>query len=554
MRLSSPFKQTIPLLCLILALFSTLVLGEPSLADKKGRYEMAMEVELSAIQLKPLLPLFDWGWVENEIEKNPKALPRALARKYVRWKSQPLNQRDPKIQAEVVIALASAYGQPPLRHDLNGDDAATLEGMIWHRDNGKMEIKFNGSTNDPAAYLKRITHFAKMAGIEAALNAPIAAKGQPVSYHFHISRTDGTDLTAKVTAYNRLMLMRLIDKNAARDLFFGRRTSKYSEELYSRGLVRMIAKDHFELRRHVEAPPEELTELIRWLHMPDELAVVEMEKETQRLLTKKNLARLIRHRVSTAVIIVGSVAHVSGQAGPQLTDPNLRRVYSELTRRPIYGPELVAVLEGLHTHEKKKVPFARELLIEISNSFQTTLDEKTLSELVNHFDASEVRRALNLSNQYSTATSIDSSHPKVASAVMANKSSNSPFGYLRLLIHYADGNPILEKEMLNLIGDKKTPLPLRAAALHNAPSSVVASPRWWPILRQMHLSSDATVRKAAEYHVANFSARYDETKLAALRNEVSALYPVAGGEPSTHTCPADLSRLKPPIVAPENPG
>ncbi len=261
-----------------------------------GQYQMGMEIELQPVLLQKLVPHFDWKKVQSDLESGRKILNPRLQRTFESG-TGPLKDRRPKLLASIAIELArdsegTAPLYPPLRADLAPEIAEVFEGLNWWRDNGKLEFTNVRPMADPKTYLDKLRRFAALAGIEDRLERPLDP-GVEFSYHLHLSRKDRRDIGKTLAAYNRLVLARLLDANAANELFDNSRTSQFAENLYARGIVRQVDARHFETRRRTGSAEAELAELMHWFSLPEETAVTELALKTQKLLTPALLDRLI---------------------------------------------------------------------------------------------------------------------------------------------------------------------------------------------------------------------------------------------------------------------
>lgn len=416
-------------LLLLLALCLTSLGARAELSQYRERFKLAMEVELDASQVYPLLPLFDWPQMERDIASGNFEPFETNLKKIQALNGRPLSEAPPQLLANLFLdSLMDRYNYPPLNEKGLGPDSP-LDGIVWTRDAMKFEFAFDGPTSDPADYLRRTYKFADAVQLRDKFNRPYG-KGLPeLSFHLHISRNDDKDLKPQLSALNKLILMRMIDQGVHGELFDNSRTTRYYDDITRRGLVRLIDdKNHFEIRRHTQDPETELKEILRWMDMDGRKASREITAETDALLTDKNVTTLFNTSVSAAVSVFSGTK-------PGLGDARLKAALLDAIARDKFE-DVATALETLAKHKQKKVAGAAELLKVASNAVQERIRDVELSEWLKWHSVDAKARIIRVSGEHGTAANrIQTSSPSLGKATekLFAQNPGDAFTLVRLL-------------------------------------------------------------------------------------------------------------------------
>ncbi len=390
-----------------------------------AKFQMGMEFELQAKFVENLVHLFDWDRVEVD-QRVEAARPGGEP---VWWEGRLADQ--PKaFLAHMAIELAPERepmvpNYPPVRKDLSREDAAMLGELRWHYDSGKLEFSHRVPFSDPQAYLRSLRRFAKVAGIEAKLDRPNDPSLPELSYHVHLSRTDRASVEEPLFAYNHLMLARLARADAAGELFAGHRVSIYSEELKDRGVVRLFEEDHFELRRHVLTPEQELAEMQLLFSMPAEKATQKMVALTKVALTPMTVAELVELSPADAFSIVS-------RAYPELLlQPGFARAVAERTMEEKDHPHerTAALVERLYDFRERE-PHAEKIF---ADALKREIESRIASKTPHFLGKASFQRLARLvevdspSMRFSAATSLAS----ISVPFRSGGPSSLDLGYVR---------------------------------------------------------------------------------------------------------------------------
>lgn len=494
-------------LLLCLAGFS----AHAELSAYEGRYRLAMEVELHAHQVERLTPFIDWEQVEKEIKAGDFVVDEATTEQIAR-EGRPLAQCSAFLLGKL-FRIAMYEEMPlPLLFGPNPKDNP-LYGMKWHPDGYKFEFKFETPTQSPTEYLQRLNRFAKAAGVPGELAVPLAGSS-PLSFHLHISRTDGKDIRAHVAALNRLTLMRMVNARAAENLFDFTRVTQYNEDIKKRSVVRLVSKDHFEARRHTLAPEQELEEILPWLDMPQADAEKAIRAATLPLVTDENVAWLIQRSLHGA-------ASVLGEFPPGLSDPRfLNALNRAVTENQV--DDLVVVLEVLKRQSLNGNLPARALLRKISTDWQREFLKKAPTEWFNSTEPHLLLALLRTTHAHCDPKqpSVGFSDPRLAIAVEAlmrlGPDVSTPEYIDRLVLrnkavrqvgcrHLASGE--IPASMLSPM--------LRALSVH------LKTEAGWATVRQLILNSDKERLKILQQHLYANRALYSADQYAEVRDAVA---------------------------------
>lgn len=469
------------------------------LSQYKDRFRLAMEIELQPALVEALVTEFDWDAVERDIA-NKVIPPNEEILPYLK-KGKPLRTLPKDVLARfAVVAAKKGENYPPLSRP--PEKGEPLYDLNWELDVGKLEFAFNGSTTDPEAYLSRLKAFSKLVGVEQKIQNPTAKEGPELSFHLHISRKDGTDLTKRVEVLNRLMLMRLVQRDAAKDLFDGTRVSTFADvgtNPTHRGLVRMYEdRSHFELRRHVDDPETELPEILRWLDMPEKAALAEMQAATEALCTETNLTALGELSPRALAIILKS--------SPRgITDPLLARA----TEFHIEKGATSAVLHFLNHLAHQHLIMARNIepvLVQTANLIQSQL-RKDARSWVESGTPEIVVAILRFSILHAKPAkdTIQLSDPLIGRAIVPIVLNPQTDEHVRnrFLEYFARNNPVVASAGLLLLKSGRFTEVEASALLDALGPKVLASPEGWEtvqhVLRGGNQSLIRAVRREVRY-------------------------------------------------------
>ncbi len=181
--------------------------------------------------------------------------------------------------------------------DIPLDIRIVLRSMNWHGTPGGLEFKDDSFTFKPEEFLGELSRFGDISGMSAYLRDPLKNHDGESSLHIHISTVDESrDLTPLLQAINHLFLLRFIEAGES-EAMFSEEGFGFNNSLNMRGILRMITKNHFEIRTHLKSPEQELSEVLRWLSLPERDALKEIYSEAKEHLENgKILDSLLQDR------------------------------------------------------------------------------------------------------------------------------------------------------------------------------------------------------------------------------------------------------------------
>jgi len=261
----------------------------------------------------------------------------------------PLNFLPVSDRAHLIYSVAGSRGDkdkvatPPLHSDevlaakgMRPELRALFRRLFWHRDLSTLELihadEYPIRDLDVfAADVDLLTEATKTRKELYEVGTP--RKTDPLSsYHIHISTTKKRNLTSFAQAYNRLLLLRLVNQGSGRALSNnGSGRTLYSENLLGKGLVRLLDDgERVELRDHTKNPKEELAEVMDILYLPGQPLRPRSDQEiqriinqkTQELLTERNMTRIARLKPDVLIeVIKNSRSHTESPL--EFSDPKL---------------------------------------------------------------------------------------------------------------------------------------------------------------------------------------------------------------------------------------
>ncbi len=470
--------------------------------DYQGEFRMGMEIELQESLLQKIVHLFDWEAVRRDSRTDERVI------KLLGGKALPdlLSKMPPEYLAHLAIELANvAYfklpNYPPARTDLSPADAQILKGLKWHKDNGKMEFSHEEPFSNPADYLRSLRLFSKTVGIDGRLDNPLDRRRHELSYHVHLSDSQGNSVAEVLAHYNRLMLTRLAGKGNAAELFSEDRISRYSELLDERGLVRLLENNHFELRRHVLPPEKELEELIRLFSLPKDEAIKEIAEETQSLLTPKTLRYLVELSPADAISIITLSAEPIPLAKVRLSlqDPGFAKlVLASLFSKQHLAHDIDAFLFRLEHAKSNGVPGASGLLRRFSNRFQDSLNKERLPGLAKDLNTDTFLAFIEATSQTATPKKVkyDISNPDIGKIILRSKNEPVYFvSYTNRLSRYCNVNSVVAEGILKLFTQR--PNDQHLELLSGLPPEFLVTSVGWQVMERALGSQDPRLRLKA---------------------------------------------------------
>lgn len=304
---------------------------EERLKPHKEKYLAGWEIELTPPQVERIVRYFEFGKSYAEEGKNLtaehfvgylssieafNALPEVVRKKLsagldpnrmilldgesrdeaylrnlaTRWEAMPLADRRPHMKAQFLPphALARLFlldtDLVTLREDAPPGLKNLMSYLEYVRDQDTVEFRMTSPLGDLVEVENLRRRFAEVAGILQGFDdTKQVAKNGGASYHLHISTKEKRNLRSFLETYNVLQAVRLTA--GGRTDIFNLNLVGYRPGLISRGLVRLIDDNHFEIRTHTMEPRDEMIEVADWLAMPDGEADKKMWAEIRRQWT-----------------------------------------------------------------------------------------------------------------------------------------------------------------------------------------------------------------------------------------------------------------------------
>lgn len=271
----------------------------------------------------------------DKLTENWKALPLEEKKELIKWEFlRPVTKVKLALQFadEQKVPQQNKLNLVQLKKDIPEDIKKLFKKFTWDRDNKVMEFRHNPSViiKTPDEFLKDAEHLALLTGTKkellnpekvsfeaSVLNAAKRTKEQikefensteesinilkkeaestfKTSLHYHVSIPD-RDLTPLASLFNDRLFLKRISQGIISDLTRNGEYLYYSDNLDSRGLVRLIGKDRIEFRAHPEALLEELNIHLTALSLPPEKAGIYLQKNIIGLLDSDTLKRITKY-------------------------------------------------------------------------------------------------------------------------------------------------------------------------------------------------------------------------------------------------------------------
>ncbi len=294
-----------------------------------------------------------------------------------RWRALPFDTKRKAVRLSHIDPLSKAliaskdYGDAHLTLRTEGPSPIleVLKGMEFEPLTQAVEIKDKGTNSWPEEFIRDLKIFGEAAGITNYLQDPLGHHDGEASYHIHISTWDPTrDLTSVLKGMNYLYLLRFLKMGEGESMFNG--SYGFKNSLASRGILRQITRNHFEIRTHLSSPEKELAEVLRWLSLPEVEALKEIYEEAKTLLQEKKSSPEILLQHPQGVIAAFSILSEGEKAGVDLFElekflvKNLPST-AQLFINPNSLEHLITLREVAKTHPRIWKTFLREVFSKI---------------------------------------------------------------------------------------------------------------------------------------------------------------------------------------------
>ncbi|HUP56773.1 MAG TPA: hypothetical protein VM598_04920, partial [Bdellovibrionota bacterium] len=462
-------------------------------------------------------------------------------------KSLPILTKDQQALAEYLKFKADG---PPWTRQVELSLDAGTEG------NRMLEIAHKGFALFSDTFLATLNGVMEATGTRSQLRNPALHDRGDVSLHLHVSFYDlprSRSIEPVARAYKRLLLLRLLKGGAKYDSVLIHGVNRpHFQNLYDRDLsdkhsiLRVVSRDHIEIKEHFAPPEVEIAELRRLAALPEAEALRAIDSETRSMLQKnpelverlgRNAAALrdFEPFIGRERALAFTRRLLEAEAAKPIEGPHQLHVAATLARGPM-DAERFAMLERSLASRPEAIR-DRHLAAAAINLPKTTERQGAISYYLEHPDRLDLaaanhlfegRRALELAERV-LALSAGSRQLEVLLYALENPAFRRtlPWGAFRRAreaIHR-----VAEDSLTRGAVDQGLVV---ATAIRDriAPGRVRASPHLLQALRVAILSSDAAVADRAIDLVARLypseaglTGRLGDPHLAEFR-EMSRLY------------------------------